>query len=74
MGLQYKIDVLSALRSAGFSSYTIRKNNLLPQSCMTSLRAGDPISWASIESICRLLNCQPGDILEFEANEKPSTV
>ena len=65
MGLQYKIDVLSALRSSGFSSYTIRKNNLLPQSCMTSLRAGEPISWASIESICRLLNCQPGDILEF---------
>ena len=65
MGLQYKIDVLSALRSAGFSSYTIRKENLLPQSTLTKLNQNQPVNLSTVDTICRLAVCQPGDILEY---------
>lgn len=65
MPLQYKTDVLELLKSQGFSSYRIRNENLLSQGCVQSLRTGKPISWANIEALCRILQCQPGDILEY---------
>lgn len=65
MALKYKIDILAALKEAGFNSYKIRTDNLLSQGCLQSLRSGKPISWANIEALCRLLKCQPGDILEY---------
>lgn len=66
MPLKYKIDVLAALISAGFSTYRLQKDKLLSQSTIQKLRDKEPISWANIEKICKLLNCQPGDILEYE--------
>ena len=63
MPLRYKIDVLGALKSAGYSSYRLRKEKLLSESTLQKLREG--VSTDVIEQLCRLLNCQPGDILEF---------
>ncbi len=28
------------------------------------------ISFSTLEAICKVLNCQPGDILEFKEDEK----
>lgn len=65
MGLIYKTDIISDLKDAGMTSYKIRKDNLLSQGCLSSLRAKKPISWSNIEQVCKLLKCQPGDILEY---------
>lgn len=65
MALQYKVDILPMLNERGYSSYRLRKENLLSQGVMQSIRAKKPISWANIEQICRLLHCQPGDLIEF---------
>lgn len=65
MPLRYKIDVLGALKSAGYSSYGLRKEKLLSESTLQKLREGVLVSTDVIEQLCRLLNCQPGDILEF---------
>ena len=65
MPLRYKIDVLGALKSAGYSSYSLRKEKLLSESTLQKLREGVLVSTDVIEQLCRLLNCQPGDILEF---------
>lgn len=65
MPIVYKMDILQSLREAGYSTYKIRKENLLAQSTLQKLRNGEPISWENIEAICRLLNCQPGDIIEY---------
>lgn len=65
MPLRYKIDVLGALKSAGYSSYRLRKEKLLSESTLQKLREGVLVSTGVIEQLCRLLNCQPGDILEF---------
>lgn len=65
MPLRYKIDVLEALKDAGYSSTRLRKEKLMGESYMTQLRRGEMVSWKTIETVCRLLNCQPGDLVEY---------
>lgn len=64
--IKYKFDILAALKDAGYSSTRIRNEKIMGQATLTQLRRGQLVSWMNIETICRLLNCQPGDILEYE--------
>ena len=66
MPIKYKFDVLVALKAAGYNTTRIRKEKLLAESTLQSLRDGRLISLDNVARICALLNCQPGDILEFE--------
>lgn len=66
MPLKYKIDVLAALKEKGFTTYKIRQEKLLGESTLQKLRTGVGISWESLETICALLECQPGDLVEYE--------
>ena len=65
MGLQFKIDVLAALKEKGITTYQIRKEKLLSESTVQKLRAGIGVSWENIETLCRLLDCQPYDLIEY---------
>ena len=65
MPLQYKIDVLNALKGKGFTTYKIRQEKLLSESTVQKLRAGIGVSWENIEILCRLLECQPADLIEY---------
>lgn len=65
MPIKYKLDVLDALKVAGYTTYRIRKEGLLSQSTLQKLRDGKGISWDNIATICSLLRCQPGDIIEY---------
>lgn len=65
MPLIYKIDVLPALKKAGYNTNRIRKEKLLSESTLQKFREGKPVSWENIETLCALLGCQPGDILEY---------
>ena len=69
MGMVYKINVLQALKDKGYSTYRIKNEKLLSQSTLQKLREGKPVSWENIEAFCRLLEIQPGDLLEY----KPDT-
>ena len=62
--IRYKIDVLAALKNAGFSTYRIRKEKLLHEMSLQRLRDGELVSWAVLDEVCKLLNVQPGDRLE----------
>ncbi len=68
--LKYKIDVLRALKQNGYNTTKIRREQLLSESTLQKLREGESISWKNIESICNLLNCQPGDIMEYTPDEE----
>ena len=65
MPLQYKIDIIKALKEKGVSTYTMRKEKILSESTIQKLREGKGIAWENIEVICNLLECQPGDIIEY---------
>ena len=69
MPINYKIDVLAALKEAGYSTARIRKEKLIGEATVQQLRHGKLVSWATLETICRLLKCQPGDLLEYEDQE-----
>ena len=57
--------VVIILSKSSYTIYQIRKNKLLSESTVQKLREGKPISWENIETLCKLLNCQPNDIIEY---------
>lgn len=65
MSVKYKIDILPALKDAGYNTTRLRREKLLSESTIQQLRHGDLVSWANIERLCHLLQCQPGDLLEY---------
>jgi len=65
MPLKFKIDVLAALKEKGITTYKIRQEKIMSESTVQKLRAGEGISWENLETLCRLLECQPGDLVEF---------
>lgn len=58
-------DVLKKLADVGWSSYRLLKEKQLPNSVISRLRHGDPITTNTVDTICRLLHCQPNDIMEY---------
>ena len=65
MAIKYKIDVLEALREAGYSSYKLRTEKLMSESTIQKLRNGEMVAMSNIDIVCRLLKCQPGDLIEY---------
>lgn len=63
--LTYKIDILAELKRKGINTNKMRIEKLLSESAIQRLRKNAPITWDSIDKLCRLLDCQPGDILEY---------
>lgn len=69
MPIKYKIDILAWLKEKGYSTYRIRKNKLMGEATVQKLRNKEPVSWENISTICKLLECQPGDIMEYVEDE-----
>lgn len=69
MPIKYKIDVLAALKAAGYSTYKLRKEKILAESTLQQFRNGDIVSNENLSRVCELLRCQPGDILAYVPEE-----
>ena len=67
MPLVYKIDVLNALNEKGYNTNKIRTEGLLSQSTLQKFRNKQGVSWENLETLCRLLECQPADLIEYVA-------
>ena len=65
MAIRYKVDILAELKQRGYSSTRIREEKLIGQSYLQQLRHGELVSWKTMDTICSLLDCQPGDLIEF---------
>ncbi len=65
MPLQYKMDILQALKDKGYNTNRLRKEKLISESVLQKLRHSEPVSWSNIEQLCKLLECQPADIMEY---------
>lgn len=70
--MSIKYDKLFALlKEKGWNSTRIRKENLLGQGTLTNLRNGTGgLDHKTIDRICRVLDCQPGDIMEYVPENK----
>ena len=65
MPVRFKVDVLAELKKKGFSSYKMRQERLMGEATIQQLRKGELVSWENIGRNCAMLDCQPGDILEY---------
>jgi putative transcriptional regulator len=65
MSIQYKIDVLAELKKKGYSTYRLRKERIFGEATIQKIRMGELVSWDNISTMCRLLECQPGDIVKY---------
>ena len=69
MAIRYKIDIMAALKEKGYPSTRIRDEKLIGQSYLQQIRHGELVSWKTIDTICKLLECQPGDIIEYISDD-----
>lgn len=69
MSLRFKVDILEELKRKGINTNKLRKEKLLSEGVIQALREKKPISWANISKICEMLQCQPGDIMEYVPEE-----
>lgn len=63
--IKYKIDIISALKNNGYSTYRIKQEKIFNQSQLQQLRNDKLLTQDALNKVCFLLNCQPGDILEY---------
>lgn len=63
--LQYKVDILAALKEKGYNTNKIRTEGLLSQSTLQKFRNKQGVSWENLETLCALLDCQPADLIEY---------
>lgn len=68
-----KIPIIPALTAAGFNPARIRREKIIGEYDMTRLRRGGVPSHGLLDTLCRLLDCQPGDLIAYVPDDQPAT-
>ena len=58
-------NLLGRLASCGWPTTRLQREHEISNGTIIQIRAGKPITTTTIDTICRLCNCQPGDILSY---------
>lgn len=66
--LTYKIDVLEALKEAGYNQTRIYNERCISQAAMQKLRRKEMVGIKTLEQLCEILDMQPGDIVKYVGN------
>lgn len=67
--IKYK-DVLKKLEDAGYSTYRLRKEKLLSEYTLTSIRTNKSISISTLDTICRLTGLPVEELIEYKPDEE----
>lgn len=62
---RYRIDVMKELAEMGYNTARLRHEKLLAQKTMTDIRAGVVVGINALDTLCRLLDLQPGQIIRW---------
>ena len=65
MAIKYKVDIMDQLKKKGYSSTRIRNEKLIGQSYLQQIRHGELVSWKTVDTLCRILECNVGDLFEY---------
>lgn len=65
LAILYKIDILKELRERGYTSTRLRQEKLIGEGTLTRIRRGETINFDTLSTICELLECNVGDIIEY---------
>ena len=69
--IKYKINIMDSLKSKGYTSYKLRKDKIFGEATMTKFRNKEYINFDNLNILCRLLDCQPGEIIEYISDDTP---
>ena len=61
--------LFALMKEKGLTTYKIRKEKIISENALTSMRAGKSVTMDTIARLCKVLECQPGDILEYIPDE-----
>lgn len=67
-----KFPIIPALTAAGYNPARIRREKLISERYMTALRRGHVPSHGLLDTLCRLLSCQPGDLIAYIPDDAPA--
>lgn len=56
---------IALMQSKGITTYRIRQDKIMGQALYQKLRIGGDIDTRTINKLCALLDCQPGDLMEY---------
>ena len=65
MSIIYSVDILSRLKEAGYSTYKLRTEKIFGEATIQKMRDNELVSWDNMATLCKLLDCQPGDLIEY---------
>jgi len=69
MSIKYD-KLITLMQKKGVTSYTVKKDNLIGQATFKKIKEGGDIDTRTIAKLCALLDCQPGDIMEYVPDDK----
>ena len=58
------------MKEKGVSQYTLIKKHHISPGQITRLKRNESVSTHTIEMFCRILSCQPGDLMTYIENDK----
>ncbi len=65
--IKYKIDIMEALKNAGYSRSIIKNKKIISEGVMQKICHNDTdLTLKTINTLCILLDCQPSDLIEFK--------
>ena len=70
--IKYKINLLLALKRAGYNTNKIRKEKIFTEAQLQQMRDNKLLTQKALDKVCFLLDCQPGDILEYVPDDPQS--
>jgi putative transcriptional regulator len=72
MAIRINIDVMLAKRKMSVTELTEKVGITMANLSILKNGKAKAIRFSTLEAICKALDCQPGDILEYENNETHS--
>ena len=62
--------LLNLLQEKGYNAYRIKKEKLIGQATYYAIKNGTGgLDYRSLNRLCKALQCQPGDLMEYVADE-----
>ena len=73
MPIIVNLDVMMAKRKVSLNELSERVDLTLSNLSILKTGKAKAIRFSTLEAICKALDCQPGDILEYENDEQKTT-
>ena len=70
MSIVVNLDVMLAKRKISLSELSERVNITMANLSILKTSKAKAVRFSTLEAICNVLECQPGDILEYKNEEK----